>query len=220
MTSMNGTTAPAPNRRLLPPLALAALLALGLLPSLTGCVGLAIGAGATAGLAAYSERGIKVTAEDTATATKVHAKLIDADSRLFTDVGVEVFEGRVLLTGRVPNAEMRATAVRLAWSVKSVKDVINELVISANPLADVARDTWITTQLKSELTFDPDIYAINYSVETVGGIIYLIGIAQDQAELDRVLRHARTIKYVKRVVNHVRIKKPTETEATKEPKAS
>lgn len=173
---------------------------------LGGCVGMVVGGAATAGLAAYQERGIAGVAEDTATATRIRAKLLDTDKELFGDIGIEVYEGRVLLTGRVPTEDMRATAVRLSWSVTNVKDVINEVQISANPLSDLANDTWITTQLKTKMTLDEKVLAINYSIETVGAVIYLIGIAQDQAELDRVLNHARSIKYVKKVVNHVRIK--------------
>ena len=173
---------------------------------LTGCVGMVVGGAATAGVAAYQERGVKGVAIDTATATKIRAKLLEADKNLFGDVGLEVYEGRVLLTGRVPTEEMRAQAVRIAWSVADVKDVINEVVISENPLSDMANDSWITTQLKTKMTLDTDILAINYSIETVGAVIYLIGIAQDDAELKRVMNHARSIKYVKRVVNHVRIK--------------
>lgn len=176
--------------------------------NLTGCVGMIIGGAATAGVAAYQERGIKGFAADTETATKVRTKILEADNQLFNDVGVEVYEGRVLLTGRVPNEEKRAEAVRISWSVVDVKDVINEVAVSENPFSDLANDTWITTKLKSKMTFDKDILAINYSIETVGAVIYLIGIAQDKAELQRVLNHARSIDYVKRVVNHVRIKDP------------
>lgn len=174
----------------------------------SGCAGMIVGAAATAGVAAYSERGIEGTARDTATSTKIRAKMVEADAnnKFFVDVGIEVYEGRALLTGRVPTEERRAEAVRLTWSVESVKDVINEIQVSENPLADVANDTWITTQLTSKLTFDKDVLAINYSIETVGGVIYLIGIAQSQAELDRVVNHARSIKYVKEVVSHVRVK--------------
>ncbi|MDC1215161.1 BON domain-containing protein, partial [Rhodospirillales bacterium] len=172
--------------------------------NLTGCVGMIIGGAATAGVAAYQERGIKGFAADTETATKVRTKILEADNQLFNDVGVEVYEGRVLLTGRVPSEEKRAEAVRISWSVVDVKDVINEVAVSENPFSDLANDTWITTKLKSKMTFDKDILAINYSIETVGAVIYLIGIAQDKAELQRVLNHARSIDYVKRVVNHVR----------------
>ena len=176
--------------------------------NLTGCVGMIIGGAATAGVAAYQERGIMGVAADTETATRVRAKILESDNQLFGDVSVEVYEGRVLLTGRVPSEEKRAEAVKISWSVVEVKDVINEVAVSENPLLDLANDTWITTKLKSKMTFDKDILAINYSIETVGAVIYLIGIAQDKAELQRVLNHARSIDYVKRVVNHVRIKDP------------
>ncbi len=36
--------------------------------------------------------------------------------------------------------------------------------------------------------------------------VYLIGVAQDQAELDRVMAHAKDVQYVRRVVNYVRLK--------------
>ena len=75
----------------------------------------------------------------------------------------------------------------------------------------MANDTWITTKLTSKITVDENIFSINYSIETVGGVIYLIGIAQDQAELDRVINHARSIESVQRVVSHVRVKAPKAT---------
>ncbi len=134
--------------------------------------------------------------------------MLEADDKLFTDIGIEVYEGRALLTGRVPNEEMRADAVRITWAVSDVKDVINEVVISENPLSDMANDGWITTQLKTKMTLDDKVLAINYSIETVGAVIYLIGIAQDDAELKQVINHARSIKYVRRVVSHVRVKTP------------
>ncbi len=186
-------------------LTVVAVLAAG---SLTGCAGLVIGGAATAGVAAYQERGISGVTADTTTATKLRAKLLDTDEKLFRDVGIEVYEGRVLLTGRVATEDMRAQAVKLAWSIDSTKDVINELLVSESPLSDIANDSWITTKLTSKITVDENIYSINYSIETVGGVIYLIGIAQDQAELDRVINHARSIDYVQRVVSHVRVKAP------------
>lgn len=182
--------------------------ALFVVTSLGGCAGLLLGAGATAGVAAFDERGIKVVAQDTATSTKIRARLLEQQDELFRDVGVEVHNSRVLMTGRVATEDMRADAIKIAWSVDNVGDVINEINVSPNPLSDIANDSWITTKLKSSLTFDGDVLAINYAIETVGGVIYLIGIAQNQAELDRVIAHARDIKYVKRVVNHVEIKKP------------
>ena len=74
-------------------------------------------------------------------------------------------------------------------------------------MTDFAQDAWITTQLKSKLTFDREIMAINYVLETVRGTVYLIGIAQNQAELDRVIAHIGAVKHVTNVISHVRLKK-------------
>jgi osmotically-inducible protein OsmY len=53
---------------------------------------------------------------------------------------------------------------------------------------------------------DASVRSINYSIDVVGGTVYLMGIARSQAELDRVLNHARNLPYVKQVVNYVLLK--------------
>jgi osmotically-inducible protein OsmY len=183
---------------------LALCLAAGLL---SGCAGAIVGAGAAAGTAAYQERGVQGVARDLATATKIRTNLINEGEAYVEGVGVEVYEGRALLTGTLANEEMRSIAARLAWKTEGVKDVINEIQLRKSSVRDYARDSWITTQLQSKMTFDKRILAINYSIETVNGIIYLIGIAQNQEELDRVIAHARSIGYVHQVISHVRVKK-------------
>ena len=98
-------------------------------------------------------------------------------------------------------------AVRLVWTIDGVKEVLNEIQVHAGgDVIDYARDSWITASLKSTLTFDENVLAINYAIETVNGVIYLIGIAQDRKEMDRVIGHARSIGYVRKIVNYVRVK--------------
>jgi len=177
--------------------------------SLQGCVGAAIGAGATVGTAAMEERGIAGVTDDAALRIRLNGLFSGKDERLWRKVGLQVYMGRVLLTGAVETEDMRAEAVRLAWSAEGVKEVINEMQIAQSGGATgFARDTWIATQLKSALLFDKDVSSINYSVESVGGTVYLIGLAQDRAELNRVMNHARGMSYVKKVVNYVQIKRP------------
>ncbi len=180
------------------------ILAVGLIG---GCAGAVVGGAAAVGTAAYQERGVQGVARDLATATKVRTQLVNAGEDYVTGVGVEVYEGRVLLTGTLVNEEMRANAGQLAWKTEGVKDVINEIQLRPSNLRDLAKDSWITTQLQSKITLDKEILAINYSIETVNGIVYLIGIAQNQAELDRVIAHARGIDYVRQIISHVRVKK-------------
>ncbi len=177
--------------------------------SLQGCASAVIGVGATAGSAAMEERGLAGVADDRASRLRINALLSDKDERLWRKVGMQVYMGRVLLTGTVETEAMRADAVRLAWSAKGVKEVINELQLAdSGGASGFARDTWISTQLKFALLFDKQVSSINYSIETVLGTVYLIGLAQDRVELNRVMNHARGLSYVKKVVNYVQIKRP------------
>lgn len=174
---------------------------------LSGCAGVVVGAGATTGVAAYQERGIEGVAKDLQIESRIIGNWFQFEHTLPTKVSVEVYEGRALLTGAVSDPKIRADAVRLAWKALEVKEVLNEIQVTGpGDIFDFARDSWITTQLKSKITFDENILAINYVIETVNGIVYLIGIAQDQAELDRVIAHGRNLKRVKKIISHVRLK--------------
>jgi hypothetical protein len=97
--------------------------------------------------------------------------------------------------------------VARAWRAKGVKEVIDETVIDkTGDTGSFTRDQWITAQLKSKLLFDKNVFSVNYSFETVRGVVYMLGVAQDQSELEIVLNYARNIEYVQRVVNHVLLK--------------
>ena len=176
---------------------------------LAGCdtTGVVVGAAATTGVAAAQERSVGDALDDTALKAKINQALFTADEFLFLDVSTTIVEGRVLLTGDVDKPEDRVEASRIVWNVKGVREVVNELQVNdQSGLDDLARDTWISTRLRARLLGDGSIAHINYSVETVNGVIYQIGIAQDEAELQRVTNHARVISGVKRVISHVRMK--------------
>ena len=168
---------------------------------------MAVGAGATVATAASEERGVSGAANDLAIAANINALWIKYDSELVSDLDVTVSEGRALLTGTVPTQQRRLEAVRLAWRSKGVRAVINEIQVSeSGGIAGYARDGWITARLVSRLSFDRDVDYINYTVETVNGVVYVMGIAQSQTELNKVKAHARHVPYVRRVVSHVRLK--------------
>jgi osmotically-inducible protein OsmY len=178
-----------------------------LLATLSGCVSMVVGSAASIGVAGMEERPLKVYAEDIAITAKIRYNLIEASEKFITSVGVEVYEGKALITGVVENEEMRAQALKLIWKTDGVKDVYNELQVGDIRIRNMMKDGWVTAQLQSKITFDKDVLAINYSIETVSGTVYLIGIAKSQREVDRVIAHARSLGYVKRVISHVRIKK-------------
>lgn len=169
-------------------------------------LGLAGGAAVGTGMAASREGGISGTLSD----TRIHAEIADLwfkyDLSTFAKLGITVNQGRVLLTGIVQKPEHRVEAVRLAWQVKGVKQVINEIrVANSEGLPGYLRDKWISTRLRAEMTFDDIVENLNYSIDTVQGTIYIMGTAQTQAELDRVVSLARTIPNVRRVVSYIKL---------------
>ena len=110
------------------------------------------------------------------------------------------------MTGVVQNPEDRVEAIRLAWQPKGVKQVINEVRVgNSSSFGSYAQDTWIAGQLRTRLTFEKYIQSINYSIEVVQGTVYLMGVAQDQQELDRTIGVARRIKGVKEVISYVKL---------------
>ncbi len=175
----------------------------------TACTpfGLVAGAGATVGLAGAREGGLSQAAKDTRIQAYINDAWIRHDPDMFRRVDITVREGRVLLTGLVPKPEQRVDAVRLSWQAPGVSQVINEIrVQNSEGLTGFARDTLITSKLKAKIVFDRDVASVNYTVDTVSGVVYLMGVAQDQAELDRVISHARNLAYVREVVSYVRLK--------------
>ena len=178
-------------------------------PLLAGCSpwGVAVGAGATAATAASQERGFGQAVDDNRIGLAIQAKLLDTGIGMLKKVDVEVHEARVLLAGRVETPALRIEAVRLAWQVDGVAEVINEIQI-AEPVdtGQYMHDVWLAQQLRNKLLVDAKVRSVNYNIDCVAGTIYLMGVAQDQVELQRVIDHARDISYVSRVVSHVRLK--------------
>ena len=174
---------------------------------LSSCSAL-VGVGTAVGVAAVQERGVKGRATDLQIEALILKDFLARGLKMTTAIGVEVYDGRVLLTGLTKDTNVSDEAVRIAWKTRGVKKVINEIKLEkAGTIADFAHDAWITTKLKSRITFDKTIMAVNYLVETVNRRVYLLGVAQDAGELRRVVAHSRSIDRVRDVIyNHVRIK--------------
>jgi osmotically-inducible protein OsmY len=168
--------------------------------------GLAIGAASTAGVAAVQERGFLGTLDDTTIKARISEAYLNASETILLRVTVRVHERRVLLLGALGDPGLRDRAVALAREQANVKEVIDELQVHEGGLGDYAQDSWITAQVNAKLTFDVGILAVNYQVDTVGRVVYLFGIAQDQTERDRAADHAGKVRYVKKVVSHVLLK--------------
>jgi osmotically-inducible protein OsmY len=189
--------------------ALAAVLGMPL--ALGGCIGAVVVGGIAAatggGYTAAQERGPEGLASDFAITTNIRQSLSKTDPKLDAAVTVTVYDGRVLLTGQVPTPEMKMTATQLARGQPSVRAVYDEIEVTRNDtFFDDAKDTWIGTQVRSDIVFDPDIRGTNYMIETENGSVYLIGMARTPQELQQVTDIARRVRGVKRVVSYVEMR--------------
>jgi osmotically-inducible protein OsmY len=193
--------------------ALAGMLALpAALPlALGGCDGglilggLAIAAGG--GYVAAQERGVDGTASDFAIKTDIAKAFTSTDPQLQTGITTTVYQGRVLLTGRVSTPELKATAVQIAGRTHDVRAVYDEIELAPpEGVWDGAKDAWITARIRSEMVADAGIRSVNYTIDTENGSVFLIGSARSQDELDRATRIARYVPGVKRVVSYVELR--------------
>lgn len=163
-----------------------------------------MGAGAVATTAAVQERPIDKKVSDVETESKINGNLARESPEMLRRVGVEVVEGRVVLTGAVSTVDQRMKAEQLAWAAPGTREVTNELTIDGDPsFARYSQDLWITTQLSGRLLAEEDIMSVNYNIETHRGVVHLIGIARSQAELEKVTGIAARVPGVQQVVSHV-----------------
>jgi len=187
---------------------ISSLLLLSAAALLSGCVPVLIGGGTETAVVAAQERPAGNALDDAGILLKIKNLYAQQDFKdLLANVEIKVVEGRVLLTGNVDKPDSQIEAVNLAWQVSGVKEVMNEVQVNDKAgFWNYTRDVWISTQVRSRLLLEKHLRSINYSVITVNQVVYLMGIAQDQDELDKATYLASTTGYVQRVVSYVRLK--------------
>ena len=172
--------------------------------ALTSCIETAVGLGTAAVAASTTEKGFSTSVSDTVIEAKLTEKFIQKDVSLFTGVESSVSNGAVLVTGKVDKLEQKILVTRLAWEIKGVKEVINEIqVVSEKSLKTTAKDLAASAQLRAALIGDQEISSLNYSIDVVSGIVYLSGVAADEKERERVITHAQALRFAKKVVNYI-----------------
>ena len=135
---------------------------------------------------------------------KLHDKFIHTDASLSTAVDVTVNDGAVLLTGKVKTPEQKVLSTKLAWEIKGVREVVNEIqVTDQSSIKDIAKDLAASAQLRGKLIADNDISSLNYSIDVVNGTVYLSGVATNSNEMNRVVAHAQELRFAQQVVNYI-----------------
>ena len=180
-----------------------------LITCLSGCASTLLGGAAVVGLASVQERSIKDATIDMKLGLQLQKKLFTlSKDKLFGSVDVIIIEQRVMMIGNVESQKLRDLATQAAWEISpKIKDVLNEITIGEkSTIISEAKDARISLSLSGLLIADSDISDINFNHSVSKQVLFLIGIAQDNEELNKVINHARTVKGVKKVINHIILK--------------
>ena len=169
--------------------------------------GVVAGVGGAAYLA-HSDRGVTGAASDLQIKGEIqHLWFGSKKQDVLKNLSLTVESGKALISGALQNPEDHIEAIRLAWEAQHVKEVIDEIKVGKpQDFADYALDTWITAQAKNSIMWEKNVNSANYNITTINKTVYVMGIAESQNELDRVLAQVRHVKDVKNVVSYVKTK--------------
>jgi len=124
-----------------------------------------------------------------------------------TDVGVQVDEGVVTLSGTVTSWGKRFAAEEAAHRVRGVLDVANDIAIRP-PGTPGRTDTEIAKAVRSALEWD--VFVPEYRVQSTvsGGVVTLKGEVESWSQRDDAERAVRNLSGVRGVTNRLEVKPP------------
>lgn len=177
----------------------------------SGCAAVSGVTAATVGAATGQDRSAGRSIDDASAATEMRRRLSAFDRHAYAHVDVEVSQGQMLLAGTAPRQEDKDFAERIAWNVRTVEAVSNQIVVGASPsMVRSSQDNFISAQVRTKLMSDTAIKAVNFNVQTQQGVVYLMGLARSDEELQRAAEIASLVGGVQKVVSYV-VVRPTDS---------
>ena len=160
-----------------------------------------------AALAGCAPTVVSLGTDDNKIESELNKLLADHSAKLWKDVGTVVYRGRVLLLGSVETADAKAQAGALAATPEGVIEVINDIQVTdpGGPGGGFLDDVAIEKSIRVEYRLAEGIESAHLRVRSVDGTVYLIGLVETRAELDKALEIARATGEVVKVVNYVRV---------------
>lgn len=177
------------------------LLAVGVI-SLQGCITTAVvTSAAVATKVATDPRTTGVQIDDEILEEKV-AYNINKDAQIKEEARINVvsYDGKVLLIGQASSLDVAENAKNLAAGAEGVSEIYNEIRQGEKiGFAQITKDSWITTQIKSKLLVNSEVKATEVKVVTENSEVFLMGkLSQTQA--NAAAEVARNVNGVSKVI--------------------
>lgn len=176
------------------------LAAVTLAGALSACAPLVIGGAAMGALVVADRRTAGAVVEDERIELRSASLLRDAFGER-AHINVNSYNRQALLTGEVPNEQIKQQAEQIVGRVENVKGIVNELAVTntSTSLTQRSNDALITGKVKASLVDASDLQATAFKVVTERSTVYLMGRVT-QREAERATQITRTVGGVQRVV--------------------
>ena len=176
------------------------LAAVTLAGGLAGCATpIVLGGAAIGGMMAIDRRTAGIQIEDESIELRSSNRIHGAHGDK-VHINVTSYNRQVLLTGEVPNAEVRQSIEKTVAGVENVRSVVNELaVMPQTSIGQRSNDVYITGKIRASLVDAKDISASSFKVVTERNAVYLMGLVT-QREAARATAIARGVTGVSKVI--------------------
>ena len=154
--------------------------------------------------AASKEKGLATSLSDNIIKTKISNLIFKNNPDLIANTSIFVNNGTVLITGKVSEPDNKILFTRIAWTVKNVSEVNNEIqIINTSTLKNIARDIASMGEIRARIMSDKMINSLNFSIDVVNDKAYLSGVASSLDEIRLVKAHASSSRFIKEVYNYI-----------------
>jgi len=125
-------------------------------------------------------------------------------------INVTSYNRAVLVSGEVPNAEIKAAIGQIIAGVANVRGVTDEVVVAGGAaLSSRTNDAYITSKVKARFVDANSFNPFHVKVVTENSTVYLMGIVTE-AEAKAATDVARTTGGVRKVVRLFEFCQPTD----------
>jgi len=171
----------------------------------TGCPQMAIMQGASmAESAVADDRSLEQQAADVELKAQIERSLVGAAPALASKVNVDVYLGRVMLTGAVAGWSDRRTAVDVARQAAGDHEVFDDIQVAASDgLVDAAGDFATNKELGINLLSAEGLASQSFQHRVVNGTAFIIGQAKRESQVETARQVALQTPGVQRVVTHI-----------------
>ena len=177
--------------------------------AIAGCTPTTLSLAADGAYTASEKRTLDDVVDDNGIKLELNKLLIEDGLGLFKDVGTVVYRRHVYLLGDVEEADDKKRAGAIARVPEKVSGVTNDIqVTSEGGVIALVDDIFMEKVIQTDYLFDSDIDSSNFRVRSVNGVVYLIGLAESQAELNKTNKAVAIVDArddVRRIVNYVKV---------------